>query len=97
METDNYKASLKEALINLNNVSQSIFDSIVSVSMQGELKEWNDAVPVGECHQFSFEIFKNSGDINIQMLVQLIEKIDATFETIKNIYCIEFDVKNNDF
>lgn len=94
MQTDNYKENLKEALINLNNVNQSIFDSIVSVSMQGELKEWNDAVPVGESHQFSFEMFKNSDDTNIQMLVQLIEKIDATFETLKNINCIEFDEKN---
>jgi len=94
MQTDNYKENLKEALINLNNVNQSIFDSIVSVSMQGELKEWNDAVPVGESHQFSFEMFKNSDDTNIQMLVHLIEKIDATFETLKNINRIEFDEKN---
>ena len=64
--------------------------------MQGELKEWNDAVPVGESHQFSFELFKNSNDTNIQMLVHLIEKIDSTYEKLKNINCIEFDVNNDD-
>lgn len=96
MQSDSYKENLKYALINLNNVNQSIFDSIVSVSMQGELKEWNDAVHVGESHQFSFEMFKNSDDSNIKMLVQLIENIDATFETIKNINCIEFDEKIDD-
>ena len=91
METDNYKENLKEALINLNNVNQTIFDSIVSVSMQGELKEWNDSVPIGESHQFSFELFKNSSDTNIQLLVKLIENVDATFESIKNINSIELE------
>jgi len=97
MQTDYYKENLKEALINLNIVNQSIFDSLVAISMQGELKEWNDLVPVGESHHFSFEMFKNSNDTNIQLLVQLIEKIDTTFETIKNINSIEFDEKIEEF
>jgi len=34
--------------------------------MQGELKEWNNAVPVGETQNFDFDIFKTSSDTNIQ-------------------------------
>jgi len=59
--------------------------------MQGDLKEWNNSVPIGETHQFDFELFKNSDDTNIQMLVKLIETVDETFESIKNINSITFD------
>jgi len=91
MQTDNYRENLKEALKNLIKVNESIFNSLIDVSMQGDLKEWNNAVPIGETHQFDFELFKNSGDTNIQLLVKLIETVDATFETIKNINSIQLD------
>jgi len=53
-------------LENLISVNESIFDSLVYISMQGELKEWNNAVPVGETQNFDFDIFKTSSDTNIQ-------------------------------
>lgn len=91
MQPDNYKENLKEALKNLIKVNESIFNSLIDISMQGDLKEWNNAVPIGETHQFDFELFKNSGDTNIQLLVKLIETVDETFETIKNINSIQLD------
>ena len=59
--------------------------------MQGELKEFNDAVPVGEEHQFDFAIFENSTDTNIQLLVKLIKSVDDTFMSIQNINNIKLD------
>lgn len=91
MQTDNYKSNLKSALENLIKVNESIFNSLIDISMQGDLKEWNNTVPIGETHHFDFELFKNSDDTNIQMLVKLIETVDETFESIKNINSITFD------
>lgn len=91
MQTDNYKDNLKSALKNLISVNESIFNSRIDISMQGDLKEWNNAVPMGETHQFDFELFKNSEDTNIQLLVKLIEIVDNTFESIKNINSITLD------
>lgn len=85
MEKDYYKECLKDAMTNLIRVNESIFENLIEISMQGELKEWNRSVPVGETHQFDFEIFRNSNDINIQLLVKLIESVDATYESIRNI------------
>lgn len=62
--------------------------------MQGDLKEWDDTISIGETYKFDFEIFKNSSDTNIQLLVELIEKIDATYHTIKNINGIDDEDKN---
>ncbi len=91
MKPDYYKESLKEALKNLILVNQSIFNTLIDITMQGELKEWNRSVPIGESHQFDFEIFRNSDDINIQLLVKLIESVDATYESIKNMNNLEIE------
>lgn len=88
---NNYRENLKEALKNLIRVNESIYNSIINVSMQGDLKEFNDAVPIGEVHQFDFELFKNSVDTNIQLLVKLMETVDETFESIKNINSLKLD------
>ena len=91
MQTEQYRESLKEALLNLIKVNESLFDSVVPLSMQGDLKDWNDSVPIGEVHQFDFDIFKNSRDTNIQLLVKLMETVDATYEHIKNINSIQIE------
>ncbi len=92
MQTENYRGNLKEALKNLIKVNESIYYSIIDVLMQGELKEFNDAVPIGEVHQFDFELFKNCDDTNVQLLVKLMETVDETFESIKNINSINVEV-----
>jgi len=48
MQAEHYKENLKEALKNLVTVNESIFGTLIGVAMQGELKEWNDSVPVGK-------------------------------------------------
>ena len=91
MQSENYKSNLKSALENLVKVNESIYASIIDVSMQGDLKDFNDAVPIGEVHQLDWELFKNSDDTNIQLLVKLMESVDATYESIKNINSIKMD------
>ena len=54
MQSPNYKESLAEALQTLVEVNERIYDSLIYIETQGELKEWNDSVPVGEVHQFHF-------------------------------------------
>ena len=61
--------------------------------MQGELQDWRKSVPIGEVHHFDFEVFKNSDDTNIQLLVKLMENVDATYQSIKNINSIKMEVE----
>lgn len=95
MQSGNYRENLKEALRNLIKVNEGIYSSIIDVSMQGELKEFNDAVPIGEIHQLDWELFKNSNDTNVQLLIKLMETVDETFESIKNINNINLDEEQN--
>ena len=75
-----------EALKNLISVNESIFDSLVYISKQSELKEWNDSVTNGEVHNFNYDdIFTNSSATLILLLVKLIEQVDETFTNLTNI------------
>lgn len=91
MQSDHYKDSLRDALKNLYEVNGLLFDSMIPIAMTGELKEWSKSVPIGENHHFDFDLFKNCQDTNLQLIVKLIEKVDETYHTIKNINAIEIE------
>ncbi|RYE31697.1 MAG: hypothetical protein EOP48_31345 [Sphingobacteriales bacterium] len=91
MQDENYRTNVKDALRNLIKVNESIYSSIINIAMQGELKEFNDSVPIGETHQFNFDLFRNSDDATIQLLVKLIYEVETTFESIMNINGIKED------
>lgn len=65
MHSKSYKECLEGALTNLEEANQNIFNSMLDILMQGEMKDWNNEVPIGEVHNFDFELFKNSEDTNI--------------------------------
>ena len=91
MQTENYRANLQETLQTLMNLNGSLYLNLIGIAMQGELKDFNDAVPVGETHKFDFAIFENCTDVNIQLLVKLINAVDETFLSIQNINGIEWE------
>ncbi len=88
MQTEGYRDCLKGALEALVTANENIYNSMIQILMQGEMKDWNDEVPIGEVHNFEYELFKNSTDTNIQLLVKLIETVDTTYHSIKNINSI---------
>ena len=91
MQTENYRANLQEALQTLMDVNGSLYLNLIGIAMQGELKDFNDAVPVGEVHKFDFAIFENCTDANIQLLVKLMNAVDETFLSIQNINGLEWE------
>lgn len=91
MQSEGYRECLEEALENLATVNQSIFDTMIPLLMSGEMKDWSAEVPIGEVHNFDWELFKNSGDTNIQLLVKVMETVDQAYNSIKNINGINTD------
>ena len=91
MQTENYRNNLQAALQTLMSVNGNIYSNVIGIAMQGELKDFNDAVPIGEVHKFDFSIFENCTDTNVQLLVKLMKAVDETFLSIQNINGIEWD------
>ena len=42
MQKENYQANLKEALKYLIKVNESLYGSVIDISLLGDLKEWKD-------------------------------------------------------
>ena len=91
MQTEHYRDNLQAALQTLMGVNRDLYLNVIGIAMQGELKDFNDAVPVGEVHKFDFAIFENCTDTNIQLLVKLMRAVDETFLSIQNINNIEWE------
>ncbi len=91
MQSEGYRECLISSVNNLADIRQMIFDSMVPMAMQGELKEWSDSVPVGEEHFISKELLGSLEDINVQHLMRLMKKVDETIETLMNSNNLSFD------
>ncbi len=69
--------SINEVINMLTKVRQEIFESIVTLLMDGELKQPPNT-PLGETYPFNYELCaKESLDPNIQLLNGLINNIDS--------------------
>jgi hypothetical protein len=82
MQTEAYKASVRNALNNLIKANESIFNTMAGIAMQGDLKDWDGLKPYNESHEFDFQLFKASPDKNIHLLVQIVEKIDHSINNL---------------
>lgn len=85
MQNPEYRSILEDAVKNLEMANQTIFNSMIDLAMQGELKDWNETVPVGESHFFDMDIFRNSNDINLRLLAGIIEFIDNSIVSLRNL------------
>ncbi|MEX8547486.1 MAG: hypothetical protein V5804_07780 [Mucilaginibacter sp.] len=86
-----YKALLVEAINKLEDLNSSIYNLILNLAMQGELKEVNDLFKNGEIVNFKFDDFKNLSDQNVQHLIEIMTFIDEKYQTLKNINAISDD------
>ena len=64
---------------------------MVPVLMTGEMKEWSAEVPIEEVHNFEWQLFKNSTDTNIQLLVRVMELVDETYLSLQNLNDIQVE------
>ncbi len=85
MQNPEYRSILEDAVKNLEVANQTIFNSMIDLAMQGELKDWNETVPVGESHFFDLDIFRNSNDINLRLLAGIIDIIDDSVVSLRNL------------
>lgn len=90
MAQNPYRETLQATLEKLVRMRGEIFDCLLQLAVTGELKEWADAVPVGECHTFSTELFAACDDANMQILVRLLNRVEQTADSLCNINALDF-------
>ncbi len=86
-----YRTLLIEAINKLEDFNSIIYNLVLNLGMQGELKEVDDLFENGEIVNFKLEDFKNLTDQNVQHLIELMAFIDEKYHTLKNINGISDD------
>ncbi|HMO32938.1 MAG TPA: hypothetical protein PKE07_08070 [Lacibacter sp.] len=90
MAENAYKQAVQDTVTVLVEARHKLFDQLFTLTVTGELKEWADAVPVGESHTFTNELFDGLEDTNVQLLMPLLREIEATAERLCNINGLPF-------
>ena len=71
MERDNYKFQVQETIEALDEIEAVLYNRIVNLGMEGELKEVNDSFELDEEMSFKLADFMKLKDPNVQMLLDI--------------------------
>jgi len=82
---------IKSAIEQLVKIRHQLFEEALNYAMNNELKSINEAFDDGDKYQFELKHLDNSEDINLQLLVDLTKKVEATVDSIANLNKIDMD------
>jgi len=88
---NNYKNDIKDAIERLINIRHQIFEKALNYAMKNELRSIDEAFEDGDIFRFELRHLDNAEDINLQLLVDLIKKIETTVESLANLNKIDLD------
>lgn len=91
-QENEYRNSLKNLIMKMEESRTQIFDAAVALMMAGELRKWSEGVPTGETHEFSVELFLASDDVNIKSTGELLELMQRKKESLMKTNNTDFNI-----
>lgn len=85
----NYRETIIEALNRLNIAQTSMFTAMVNIGMAGTFKQLD--FEAGDVVPFEIESFENSGDANLDVIIDLIKKMELAKMSIMNLNGVNED------
>lgn len=79
-----YNQQLKESIVELEKIKQSLLDMSVNIAISGRWKKWSDDQPVGTEFEFTKEMLSNTGDKIVDSFVLIIDHIEDLQEELTN-------------
>jgi len=79
-----YKKTLSKLIKQMDSISNKIHDELFNLACQGKWEEWDKAQPVGTELYVDNEMLRNTGDQNIDLLWEVLDKIEEVKEKIYN-------------
>lgn len=79
-----YNQQLKESIVELEKIKQSLLDMSVNIAISGRWKKWSDDQPVGTEFEFTREMLSNTGDKIVDSFVGIIDLIEDLQEELTN-------------
>ena len=88
---DAYTIQIHETIKALNEIEAILYNKIVNLGMEGELKEVNDSLAIGESVNFKFSDFMALKDPNVNLLIDIYTEAAFGKEKLKNLFRKEID------
>ena len=86
-----YTNQIHEAIEALDDIEAVLYTKIVNLGMEGDLKELNDCIEVGESVNFKFSDFMALKDPNVNLLLDIYTEVALGKEKLKNLFPKEID------
>jgi uncharacterized protein YwgA len=77
-----YHKKLSEIVNQLTDMSEQIHSGMVNLAILGKWQEWSDGQPEGAVFEFTEDMLRNTGDKNVDALVELMDKILDTKDVL---------------
>lgn len=75
--TEEYKACINETFEELESMDFVLHELIVRLATAGKWKDWSDQMPIGSEFYFTEEMLRETGDKNVDSLIELWEKLNS--------------------
>ncbi|MDR2814932.1 MAG: hypothetical protein LBB79_09830 [Prevotellaceae bacterium] len=66
----------------LGEIAEQLFSRMVDLALAGKWQKWAKKQPVGTVFEFSYEMICDTGDANVDALVELLDTIGDTQKAI---------------
>ena len=89
LEHTQYKKSILETAECLDKFQSELISYIIDIATKGKWKEWSDEQPYGTVFIFTPEMLNDTGDKNVDLLVEIYESILNAIEKLREMYFID--------
>ena len=78
-----YHEKLEKTMELVDDISEKVYESLIDLACLNKWKEWSDEQPIGTIFEFTKDMLRNTGDNNIDILWELLDKISEVKENIR--------------
>jgi hypothetical protein len=73
--TQEYAEAIEQTVETLERMEEEVMNCMIMLATTGKWKKWSDEQPIGTKVEFSEEKLRNTGDVNVDLLCGLMDKI----------------------
>lgn len=92
MQEDHYKKSLEQAVYTLHDTETMIFTAMVNLGFAGVYEDISKVYEHGETINLELAMFENTGDANLDLMVNVLHKLIDAKNSINNLNNLQIDL-----
>lgn len=92
MQNTDYRNSLEDAVRSLHQAEMELFTAMVNVGFKGTYEDISRLHEVGEVLNLELAMFEDTGDANLEALVQVVKQVARTKQSLIRMNALEIQL-----